>query len=54
MPPKKGNKKKKQDDYWENDFEQDQEAIGISSTPAPEAEAVDIPEHVAHDDDDGD
>ncbi|KAG0255511.1 hypothetical protein BG011_005079 [Mortierella polycephala] len=59
MPPKKGNKKKKQDDYWDNEFEQDQEAIGITSG-APEADAeavaeseVYIPEHVAHDDDDG-
>ncbi|KAF9539945.1 hypothetical protein EC957_004833 [Mortierella hygrophila] len=53
MPPKKGNKKKKQDDYWEgDDFEQDQMALGISSTPAPEA-ALEVPDHVAHDDDDG-
>ncbi|KAF9085273.1 hypothetical protein BGX29_001438 [Mortierella sp. GBA35] len=52
MPPKKGNKKKKQDDYWDNEFEQDQEALGINDSPAPEAE-VEIPDHVAHDDDDG-
>ncbi|KAG0209747.1 hypothetical protein BGX28_009967 [Mortierella sp. GBA30] len=56
MPPKKGNKKKKQDDYWENEFEQDQEALGVTSNtadePEPEPEAV-IPDHVAHDDDDG-
>ncbi|KAG0297520.1 hypothetical protein BGZ96_006029 [Linnemannia gamsii] len=91
MPPKKGNKKKKQDDYcytlqmeglsskakdelmriktvsspfsnwalsdvstWETGgFEEDQQALGIA--PAPEAEAVvDLPDHVAHDDDDGD
>ncbi|KAF9189485.1 hypothetical protein BGZ51_009520 [Haplosporangium sp. Z 767] len=57
MPPKKGNKKKKQDDYWDNEFEQDQEALGVTGG-APEAEAaaeseVYIPEHVAHDDDDG-
>ncbi|KAF9285373.1 hypothetical protein BGZ68_003930 [Mortierella alpina] len=51
MPPKKGNKKKKQDDYWENEFEQDQEALGVTGTPE-EAEVV-IPDHVEHDDDDG-
>ncbi|KAI1313071.1 hypothetical protein EDD11_002708 [Mortierella claussenii] len=52
MPPKKGNKKKKQDDYWDNEFEQDQEALGVT-TGAPEAES-DIPAHVLHEDEDDD
>ncbi|KAF8924097.1 P-loop containing nucleoside triphosphate hydrolase protein [Dissophora ornata] len=47
MPPKKGNKKKNQDDYWENEFEQDQEAT--AAAPEPEA---DIPAHVMNEDDD--
>ncbi|KAF9209286.1 hypothetical protein BGZ49_005350 [Haplosporangium sp. Z 27] len=54
MPPKKGNKKKKQDDYWENEFEQDQEVIGATSAaPEPEPEA-DIPAHLLKEDEDED
>ncbi|KAF9116381.1 hypothetical protein BGX27_003064 [Mortierella sp. AM989] len=50
MPPKKGNKKKKQDDYWENEFEQDQEALGVAGdTPEPVA---DLPAHLMREDDD--
>ncbi|KAG0005605.1 hypothetical protein BGZ79_003516 [Entomortierella chlamydospora] len=50
MPPKKGNKKKKQDDYWDNEFEQDQEALGVTSG-APEPE-VELPAHLMREDDD--
>ncbi|KAF9350198.1 hypothetical protein BGX26_011594 [Mortierella sp. AD094] len=54
MPPKKGNKKKKQDDYWENEFEQDQEALGgAGGAPEPEPEA-DLPAHLMREDDDED